>query len=63
MPEQDVTAALAVISQRLDEIDRKLDKTLDDHEIRLRRVEKWVYALPPTVLIALGTAIATILNR
>lgn len=41
-------------------LEAKIDGALADHENRLRRVERWVYALPPTFLLAavsLGLAV------
>lgn len=35
------------------------DRT-SDHEVRLRTVEKWVYAIPATALIAIGSVAAAI---
>lgn len=34
----------------------------DDHEDRLRRTERWLYALPPTVLIAVGGVVAALVR-
>lgn len=39
-------------------IEAKIDKIGDDHEQRLRRVERWLYALPPTFLLAVVSLVA-----
>lgn len=41
------------VRRRLDRIEFKLDKALDDHELRLRKVERWMYT--GAGLAALGT--------
>lgn len=63
------TVAITV-SERLVRLETKLDlfieridrerSRLDELESRTRRVERWTYALPPTVVIALGAAVAQI---
>lgn len=54
----DVT--LGVVVERLDQINRRLDRVLEDHEDRLRRVERWIYAVPPTLLLAASSIFAAI---
>ncbi len=56
------TPGLDVVLARLDAIDKRLDKVLEDHEQRLRKVERWVFAIPPTLLIAAATIIASVLK-
>ncbi len=56
-----------VLAAQLQAIDQKLDRALDDHtrwlheqDKRLRSIERWVYALPPTLVFAaasLGVAV------
>lgn len=53
---------VGVILSRLDAIDKRLDKVLDDHEIRLRKVEHWIYAVPPTLLLAAASVVAAVLK-
>lgn len=76
----DDSAALARVDERLTQIERKIDRIIDDHENRLRdvetrtgnqaarlsevetdtrdhekrlrSVERWMYALPPTLLLS-----------
>ncbi len=55
---EDVT--LGEIGRTLVRIEQRLDKLGDDHETRLRRVEKWVYAVPPTLILAAASVIAAI---
>ena len=59
-PEGLASTQIALIMQRLDQIDQKLDGSLHDHEERLRRMERWMYALPAslvTALISIGLAL------
>lgn len=56
-------AVLAVLKERLDQFEAKLDKALDDHESRLRRLEAWSYALPPTFLVAVASLVAALVGR
>lgn len=55
-------AGIDVVLTRLDAIDKRLDKVLDDHETRLRKVEHWIYAVPPTLLLAAASIIAAVLK-
>lgn len=36
--------------------------SVKDHEARIRTLERWAYALPPTFLAALATAIFSMLR-
>jgi hypothetical protein len=49
--------------ERMVRVETKVDALLEgdravrvDHEARLRRVEKWMYMLPPTAVVALLAA-------
>lgn len=45
-------------------LEAKVDLTLADHEARLRKTERWVYALPPTfILAAVSLAVALLGGR
>lgn len=33
-----------------------------DHEARIRQLEKWKYALPPTILLAVGSVAAEVVR-
>lgn len=37
-------------------------RELDDHELRLRKLEVWRYGIPVSIIIALGTATAIVLR-
>lgn len=54
--DDDVT--LGEVVRLFTRIEQKLDTVTGDHERRLRTLEKWMYAVPPTVLIAVGSLIA-----
>lgn len=41
-------------------IEVKLDKAVDDHEIRLRALERWRYALPTSLVLAVGSVMAAL---
>lgn len=47
----------AEMGRWLARIEAKLDKAIDDHERRLRQVERWVYGLPPTFVLAVASLI------
>lgn len=38
-------------------------ETLDDHETRIRAIERWKYGVPLATLIAVGSTIAAIYPR
>lgn len=48
---------LARIETKLDTIVQHL---MDDHEARLRSLEKWRYALPPTLVLAVASIVISI---
>lgn len=57
-PEDQATLReVALIQARMEQ---RLEKVLDDHETRLRRVERWAYALPATSLAAVLSALFAI---
>lgn len=56
----DSQLALELISQRLEALERKIDKVVDDHETRLRGLEAWSYAIPVAALVSIGSVIAAI---
>lgn len=45
----------------LEQIKNDKDRSID-HEVRLRRVERWTYALPPTALVAVLAAASELLR-
>lgn len=50
---------LKKLAARIDHIDREgsigTKGELTDHETRLRAIERWRYAIPPALLVALGS--------
>lgn len=48
------------IVRSLQRIEARLDTVTGDHEARLRKVERWVYAVPPTLILAGGSVLAAI---
>jgi hypothetical protein len=56
----DVT--LGEVVRSLQRIERALDTVTGDHEARLRKVERWVYAVPPTLMLAVASVIAGVLR-
>lgn len=50
----------AEIVRSLQRIEARLDTVTGDHEARLRKVERWVYAVPPTLILAMASIIAAI---
>lgn len=53
---------LGEIGRKIDDLDSSIKKVLDDHEHRLRSIEKWMYAVPPTLLIAIASVVASIMK-
>lgn len=52
--------SLGEIGRRLENIESKIDKALDDHEVRIRSLEKWMYALPASLVLSIGSVGVTI---
>lgn len=52
--------SLGEIGRSVARLESKMDRWLEDHEQRLRSCEKWKNALPPTVLVALASAVVAI---
>lgn len=48
---------LVRIEVKLDELLKAQDKGHEDHETRLRAIERWKYALPLTALTAVASAV------
>lgn len=53
---------LGEVIRKLDSIEVSVNSILKDHESRLRSLERWMYAVPPTLVLAGGSVIATILK-
>jgi hypothetical protein len=58
--ESDIT--LGEIGRTMARMDARMERVVDDHEHRLRRVERWMYVLPPTVITA-GCAVILAIVR
>jgi hypothetical protein len=58
LPADDVT--LGEIARGLLRMEAKLDMLTADHERRLRQLERWMYALPPTIAVAIASVVAAI---
>lgn len=54
---------LGEVLRRLDRLDARLDTVFSDYETRLRRVERWTYAIPPTLLTAVAAVIAAVVEK
>lgn len=53
---------LGELGRSLARMEAKLDAVTGDHEKRLRNVERWTYALPPTVVVAIASVVAQLLR-
>lgn len=53
---EDVT--LGEVARLLHRIEARLEQVTGDHETRLRRIERWVYAVPPTLLLSIASVVA-----
>ncbi len=65
--QQSVDVALAVLAERLESIEQKIDdltvnqhRQITDLEQRVRTVEKWIYAVPASLLTAIIAAAITL---
>lgn len=54
--------SLGELQRTLNRIEARQERVVEDHEIRLRRVERWIYTLPPTIITA-GAAVIIALAR
>jgi hypothetical protein len=52
--------SLGEIARSLHRIEEQLSKGFDDHEGRIRKVERWMYAVPPTIVLAVASVIAAV---
>lgn len=55
---------IELLKERLVRIETKIDlyilDGIKDHEMRLRQLERWRYAIPASILTALASAVTTI---
>lgn len=65
--QQSVDVTLAVLGERLESIEQKIDyltiennQHIKDLEQRIRTVEKWIYAVPASLITALIAATITL---
>jgi len=65
-----VAITLAVLNERLEGIEEKLDaihdsqnRKTDDLEQRIRMVERWMYAVPASIVTAVVSVVVTIINN
>ena len=56
----DVT--LGELRRTLGRIELRQERVIEDHEARLRRVERWVYGIPPSILIAAAAVVVALLH-
>ena len=47
----------------LSQTSHNTDQTLDDHENRLRAVERWKYGMPIAAIAAIASCVATIVQN
>jgi len=55
---EDVT--LGEVGRSLQRIEARLETVTGDHESRLRKLEQWRYAIPPTVFLTGAALIAAL---
>lgn len=60
MSDIDESPTLGEIHRTLARLEAQIAKVTDDHEKRLRAVERWVYAVPPTLILAAASIVAAI---
>ena len=65
-----VALTLAVLNDRLEGIEEKLDaivltqgRKTDDLEQRIRMVERWMYAVPASIVTAIVAVVVTLTNN
>jgi hypothetical protein len=60
MTGDDVT--LGELRRTLARIELRQEGVVQDHEARLRRVERWVYAVPPTIVVSAAAVVVAIVR-
>lgn len=61
-PGGDGAPTMGEIGRSLGRLEGKMDRAMEDHEQRLRRTERWVYALPPTLIASLVSLAIALLS-
>lgn len=62
IPNNSADFSLGEIARTMQRMDARLERVIEDHEARLRRVERWMYILPPTVIMAGASVIIALLR-
>lgn len=58
----DAVVALREDVRTLTHDHESVDQSLKDHEERIRGLERWRYAMPTSILLAVGSVVATVLK-
>jgi hypothetical protein len=58
----DVVVSLRDDVRALTQTHEAVDEKLKDHEARIRTVERWRYAMPASLVLAVGSSVATVLR-
>ena len=62
LPPSSDAPTLGEIGRTLTRLEGQIGRVTDDHEKRLRNVERWVYAVPPSLLLSAGAVLAALLK-
>lgn len=62
MAQEGDQVTMGELQRTLARIEAGQTRVVEDHEVRLRRVERWVYAVPPSLIIS-AAAVAIALVR
>lgn len=62
-PSTAMEPTLGEILRGVHRLEASVAKVTDDHEVRLRKVERWVYAVPPTLILAACSVAASLFTR
>lgn len=59
---EDYEISMGEVQRMLTRMDQRMERVIDDHEARLRKVERWMYVLPPTIITAAAAVILAIVR-
>ena len=59
----DDNVTLGEVSRQIKALDERVGKVLGDHEKRLRAIERWMYAVPATVISSLAALAVAVWGR